>query len=869
MNKPAPGWSLVLLPLLACAARNQPRSPAVVAAHIDDRDLCFGGDPQEVSGQVGLEGTPDGHNPLAPRFQITDGQLVWAMYSNIGKLDLDTLKESWIHISKPMMFMSASHGEVIGVVQDHATTTGNEAFAVNLTTGAERSLLQGGSIYAESLRASTYVVDGDDLYFVRGPFAGSGRKGATLVRLKDRTGEPQVLGHELDSAYTWFRVHDGFVYWNRSVGGDKYQLSRKALSPDAPVAKLAETHRRHVALALAGERAYYLDDGALQSVPLDGSAAPARHADSPGTETGNLVIDRRCAYWTSESGVYRMRLDGQGTGMPEMIVSQSNFGGEHILTDGKHLYWHDSGNNKFKRLSRDARALPADGLMVAKPLVLKSPPADSADKDSTLAVGDGWGCARVVGWGQKHWQCWRAPSTDGAPRGQTVPWLSARELASGPSSLCFLSARADLCWPWPEFTQSRPANLPDDKKQILTGKDGQLLLGGTFACTIQYVGAERMLQCSGDNSFGQRAEGDQPVMLEPWLGGAGTWHGCVTHGKDIYCWGRGDGGQLGAEPQDRCGDDKIPCSRDLHKAVFDLPGVQRLLAGDMFTCALEAYPPRIVCWGASRDGWFGDTDCPSQLREHWPTLSGTVGAPRATCTNAPVEVPSLDAPVRGSSGREISVGPRGMCVFSSGQTHCLGAIPSPSVPVTRVKVSPGARASACGIAGDKVLCWGEDYASMSNPSQPVAIAFASTQPLSAVVESSSPTGQEWPKDKLIQTGCTQPPKEIPKCDPGVTGEPWSSLVSRAVSLRDKPIVVQDRLLVGPAHGKALRWIVLGEGDRALRLKAPWTNPGCSGDESLLCCSLPAFGQRVVAKGKLVGSSDSGWGLWSAELCTAP
>lgn len=132
----------------------------------------------------------------------------------------------------------------------------------------------------------------------------------------------------------------------------------------------------------------------------------------------------------------------------------------------------------------------------------------------------------------------------------------------------------------------------------------------------------------------------------------------------------------------------------------------------------------------------------------------------------------------------------------------------------------------------------------------------------------APAGKEWPQDKLVHKGFGAPPKEIPLCEPGVTGEPWSSLRPRAASLRNKPIVVRDRLLVGPAHGKALRWIVLGEGDWALRLKAPWTNPGCAGDESLLACSLPAFGQKVVAQGKLVGSADSGWGLWEAKLCEA-
>ena len=69
----------------------------------------------------------------------------------------------------------------------------------------------------------------------------------------------------------------------------------------------------------------------------------------------------------------------------------------------------------------------------------------------------------------------------------------------------------------------------------------------------------------------------------------------------------------------------------------------------------------------------------------------------------------------------------------------------------------------------------------------------------------------------------------------------------------------------PGH----RVIVLGEGDRALR---PWglgTKGECIGDESRLCCGIPAFGQLVVAKGVLGGSNDGGWVLKSEEICEMP
>jgi hypothetical protein len=50
--------------------------------------------------------------------------------------------------------------------------------------------------------------------------------------------------------------------------------------------------------------------------------------------------------------------------------------------------------------------------------------------------------------------------------------------------------------------------------------------------------------------------------------------------------------------------------------------------------------------------------------------------------------------------------------------------------------------------------------------------------------------------------------------------------------------------------------------------------GCGGDESRLCCSVPAFGQPIVATGKLMPETDPGlvqygtrWRLGDVTLCT--
>jgi hypothetical protein len=400
-------------------------------------------------------------------------------------------------------------------------------------------------------------------------------------------------------------------------------------------------------------------------------------------------------------------------------------------------------------------------------------PPDVATSRSIVAVGDGWGCAKVFlaeqpddFRRQASWQCWRSPtSKDRRVHARPVPWLSADgpawvptvhvkrpALPIGPDRLCFLDGMRHRCWAWPDFTCKRPTDFPET--QALARRVGrefaQLLVGGTFTCTLQPVSSERMLLCSGDDSYGQLAKQWQPPpgIRVQWATALGTWHGC-TSGEEIYCWGRGDGGQLGFEPDETCqvGNRRIACSRAIRKTPFRATG--NLYAGDMFTCRGGS---ELACWGASRDGWFGHAPCSSELRQSWPVGTGFVPAPRATCSATPVTVPGFEA-----TYSNVSVGPRGACAvvgarvdcvggwpgvyggydelmgcadgnrrFIPGKVHCVGAIPTPSVEVSRVAVSRGVQASACGVAGDQIVCWGEGYSPPGMPNQAVVIAFASS-----------------------------------------------------------------------------------------------------------------------------------------------
>ena len=854
-------------------------------------DVCFGGPPQVVLGTVG----PLGQHGVTGRwrntlFQVVDGLLLWSANRDLLQIDLTTLVPSARRLKRPMILVAAHGGEALGIEEMNNRTFGGDLFAVDLRTGEERTVLAGGP----EQRFFPYQFDGDDLYFIRGPYnvhSNVGDKGATFNRLHHGRGEPEFLGFEPHGTYTSFRVDHGFVYWNREMGKDAFELSRKALAADAPVERLASTTMLHVPFALAHGRVYYLDDGLLSSVPIDGSKPATVISASAGIGATNLLVDHKCLYWTNQKGIVRTRPDGKGT--PEIVADADTYRGGAIATDGTFLYWHDPTHNRFLRAGRDSRSLQPRPVVLAKPVDLHEQPPDGVAAGSSVAVGDGWGCARVFGWNQANWQCWGAdfvPSDAPHVRAKSVPWLSSAELPVGPDRLCFLNKRSDLCWPWPIFAQQRPSDLPEVQEREGRGstesRDGQLLVGGTFACTIQYVGSERMLKCSGDNSYGQLAEGEQPEMTEPWYGwhGAmGTWHGCVAaRGKEPpYCWGRGDGGQLGFETSETCAvaGRRIPCSKSLHKASISVGGMSRLFAGDMFTCGVSGSPRRLLCWGASHDGWIGGTACPSELRKAWPVHAGFTPAPQATCSRAPVEIPALKG-----VENDLSVGPRGACGIVDKHIRCVGAIRTPSIEVSQVRVSPGAHASACGIAGTNVLCWGDGYSPAGNPSLAVPVAFATTQPLTAVVDFPPPAGTQWPQDRLIYRGCSDPTVPLPKCPPGTTGKPWSELASEAVELKGKTVSVRDRLLVAPIAWEETKWqtrgnndafeyhtrpLVLGEGDVPLRLGGDRPRFACGGDASRLCCKTQAFGQTVVASGVLSGANSYGWVLRSAEICEVP
>jgi hypothetical protein len=555
----------------------------------------------------------------------------------------------------------------------------------------------------------------------------------------------------------------------------------------------------------------------------------------------------------------------------------------------------------------DAGAEP--GFRVATRVPRPTIMAGESGRSTGITLSDGWGCAAFDS--EQGWitQCWDAGPK---PRAFAVSWIRGpqffawdRVCRRDEATLTFQCwhrpRRGDLgvrempaSWQW-----LNPNGAKRDDGLDRSDRLQDAFMGETFAC-LRLSKSDRLF-CLGDDRFGQlgsskppppkendddlaAVRGAGPNVMSPAMG---SWHACGLLGLPeqslVMCWGRGDYGQLGAPAPDKClvDGESVPCARTL----VDGPLVRspaRLALGDMFTCV--ATPAGIKCWGANRDGLFGKRgSCPEKLRRAWPTPAGPVPAPNASCTSTPVALPGV-----GEFDLYFTVKPREICYTSGGRQRCLTAVPKPSdKTIERYTVNPGSDANACAKRGDGVVCWGEKYSPRSAPGKPVTIAFEPLPPLGdlAVIDD-DPTLESTKRDCQIRRQCPLV-KKLPPCNGGEKPRSASAVLAAAPSLEGQIVLVRGPLGVGePYHGavgdlvfvscdrnvrccdKAGAPVIIAAGGGTLAVDGLF----CSGDESRACCNAPAFGQTVVATGRLkrdsgeIGLPAGSWRLVDARVC---
>jgi alpha-tubulin suppressor-like RCC1 family protein len=149
-----------------------------------------------------------------------------------------------------------------------------------------------------------------------------------------------------------------------------------------------------------------------------------------------------------------------------------------------------------------------------------------------------------------------------------------------------------------------PVPAPLGSVPSLLAKPVALAAGDAHTCALDADGA---IWCWGRGDQGQLGDGSMehtsPVQIT--LGGdatsaeaitAGAAHTCVIADRRVLCWGRNAEGQLGAP---------LPAPLLMPRVVSALPQARAIAAGARHTCAIDDHAA-VSCWGANESGQLGN-----------------------------------------------------------------------------------------------------------------------------------------------------------------------------------------------------------------------------------------------------------------------
>ena len=207
-------------------------------------------------------------------------------------------------------------------------------------------------------------------------------------------------------------------------------------------------------------------------------------------------------------------------------------------------------------------------------------------------------------------------------------WTS---LSAGLEHSCAIDGEGRLyCWGDNSYGQlgvsSADTQIPLEVEDLADhGPWQRVSAGGSHICALNEQG---QLFCRGDNSWGQRGNGDDENDEDPsiplpaddltaWLAvSAGDLHSCAIAERDdgtgaAYCWGQKSSGRLGNN--ETSGSTEIP-----QEVQGDLPNwdTQLISAGKTHTCAIANFNStrQTYCWGNGDEGKLGTGN-----DQNWPT----------------------------------------------------------------------------------------------------------------------------------------------------------------------------------------------------------------------------------------------------------
>ncbi|MGE3546694.1 MAG: RCC1 repeat-containing protein [Kofleriaceae bacterium] len=296
-----------------------------------------------------------------------------------------------------------------------------------------------------------------------------------------------------------------------------------------------------------------------------------------------------------------------------------------------------------------------------------------------------------------------------------VPGLNpATAIAVGYHHTCAQTAAGLACWGRNDYGQL--GDNTDYERHVPTviptfSEASSAAPGYLHSCAVR----DRKAWCWGRNTGGQLGDGSTADRLLPTIVLAspsgqltnvvqvvtGFTHSCALVDNagttSVYCWGRNDYAQLGADPMGSAG---VLQTRAIE--VAGLTGVTRIAAGTYFTCALRPESggeSTVLCWGYNGNGQLGN---------------GTPSSYSAT----PVAVQSL------GNATQIATGYMHTCaVTADHQVFCwgrnmggelgqpAGVVPNSPIPIqiaglTAMEVQAGLAVSCARLMDDSVSCWG-------------------------------------------------------------------------------------------------------------------------------------------------------------------
>jgi alpha-tubulin suppressor-like RCC1 family protein len=401
-----------------------------------------------------------------------------------------------------------------------------------------------------------------------------------------------------------------------------------------------------------------------------------------------------------------------------------------VATDGAIFCWGDNHYGQLAIGDDTVRTTPVQVPSLAHAGAL------AAGRAHTCATADGVAGARATYcWGSNDsGELGTGSSNDDAVIG-LVSQLQAIGLAAGGAHTCATAADEQLrCWGRGDSGQLLAA--PGGDGVITTprmvdlvapaGGDGVFAIAAGAAHTCVAATVSASVLCFGLNTSGQLGGGFVSAMSDasvaapfgtstprprPVAAAAGDAHTCAVDDRGaVWCWGRGDEGQLGDSTGiERLSPTEIPLGTGIAAA-------ERVAAGAAHTCVLAG--GRIFCWGRNAEGQVGT---PLQI----PIL-------------APQEVVAF------AEARAIAAGGRHTCAIGPDATvSCWGAnesgqlgnggtdssnLPVPVAGLTGVDAIAAGGAHSCARRSDgTVWCWGANTSGQLGD----GVTLASERPLLA------------------------------------------------------------------------------------------------------------------------------------------